>query len=143
MSDIRQSLEGLGLGQYADAFDENDIDARALRSLTDQDMKDIGVASLGHRRILLGAIDDISSAAPRDSAAALTLIPPLSLHPHLHDYWTVIRDFVPLFLVVLTVGHVAERRPIDPLPRALTKYDVIDEGRVLVVAAAYRHVLGN
>ena len=40
MSDIRQWLEELGLGQYADAFDENDINFGILPRLTSDDLKD-------------------------------------------------------------------------------------------------------
>ncbi|MCG8544889.1 MAG: AAA family ATPase [Alphaproteobacteria bacterium] len=53
---IRQWLEDLGLDQYADAFIANDVDLRALGYLTDDDLKELGV-SLGHRRLLLAAIN--------------------------------------------------------------------------------------
>ena len=39
--DIRQWLEGLGLGEYADAFEENLVDADVLPTLTGDDLKDI------------------------------------------------------------------------------------------------------
>lgn len=56
MSDeIRQWLEGLRLGQYAEAFKANDIDLRALAFVNDEDLRELGV-SLGHRRIMLAAI---------------------------------------------------------------------------------------
>ena len=57
-------LKGLDLGQYAQAFADNDIDLAVAATLTDADLKEIGVASLGHRRKLLAA------------AAALTAKPP-------------------------------------------------------------------
>jgi SAM domain (Sterile alpha motif) len=41
-----------GLDQYAQCFAENDISFCILSDLTDQDLKEIGVASLGHRRQL-------------------------------------------------------------------------------------------
>ena len=53
--DIARWLEGLGLGQYAQAFAENDIDLRALPHLSDDDLKELGL-SLGHRRILQGVL---------------------------------------------------------------------------------------
>jgi len=53
-------LEKLGLGQYAERFAENDISFGILPHLTDQDLKELGVASLGHRRQLLSAIADLS-----------------------------------------------------------------------------------
>ncbi len=53
MSDIRQWLEELGLGQYADAFEENEIERNILSDVTDQTLKDIGISVAGHRiRIL-------------------------------------------------------------------------------------------
>jgi class 3 adenylate cyclase/tetratricopeptide (TPR) repeat protein len=49
MSEIRKWLEAIGLGQYANAFETNDIDMDLLRHVDDQTLKDIGVASAGHR----------------------------------------------------------------------------------------------
>src|SRR5262245_7484527 len=54
--DVAKWLRGLGLGQYALAFRDNDIDGEALRRLTAEDLRDLGVASSGHRRRLLDAI---------------------------------------------------------------------------------------
>ena len=55
--DITQWLEELGLGRYAQAFAENDIDLRALSHLSDDDLNELGL-SLGHRRILQGALKE-------------------------------------------------------------------------------------
>ena len=55
MSDIRQWLGALGLTQYGDAFEANDIDLSLLPDLNDQVLKDIGVTSAGHRLRLLAA----------------------------------------------------------------------------------------
>src|SRR5262249_30976841 len=52
MQQIAAWLEKLGLGQYAQRFAENDISFGILPHLTDQDLKELGVASLGHRRTL-------------------------------------------------------------------------------------------
>ena len=49
-------LRWLGLDQYERAFRENDIEADLLRSLTAEDLREIGIASVGHRRRLLDAI---------------------------------------------------------------------------------------
>ena len=54
--DLEAWLRGLGLDQYARAFADNDIDAQTLRDLNGDDLKDIGVASVGHRKRLLAAI---------------------------------------------------------------------------------------
>jgi class 3 adenylate cyclase/tetratricopeptide (TPR) repeat protein len=49
-------LRGLGLGQYEQAFRDNDVDADLLPTLTAEDLRELGVASLGHRKRLLAAI---------------------------------------------------------------------------------------
>src|SRR6516165_4437212 len=80
MEQIVDWLEKLGLSEYAQRFAENGVGIAALRHLTNQDLKDIGVL-LGHRRIMLAAISDLARAAetaaqpvvgseatPRDSA---------------------------------------------------------------------------
>ncbi|HEY8521338.1 MAG TPA: adenylate/guanylate cyclase domain-containing protein [Gammaproteobacteria bacterium] len=54
--DVVAWLRELGLDVYAQAFVAHDIDATVLGSLTDADLKELGVASLGHRKRLLRAI---------------------------------------------------------------------------------------
>ena len=54
--DIVVWLRSLGLGKYEAAFRENDIDETVLPNLTAEDLKELGVASLGHRRKLLDGI---------------------------------------------------------------------------------------
>jgi class 3 adenylate cyclase/tetratricopeptide (TPR) repeat protein len=54
--DIPSWLRGLGLEQYEPAFRENDVDEDVLPRLTSEDLKELGVASIGHRRKLLDAI---------------------------------------------------------------------------------------
>ena len=74
MQQIADWLEKLGLGQYAQRFAENDITFAILPHLTDQDLKELGVTSLGHRRQLLLAIAEIRSVqkepAPPSAAPA-------------------------------------------------------------------------
>ena len=50
--DIVVWLRSLGLGQYEAVFRQNDIDETVLPNLTADDLKELGVASLGHRRML-------------------------------------------------------------------------------------------
>ena len=45
MQQIAEWLEKLGMSEYAQRFAENRIDVSVLRHLTDQDLKDIGVAA--------------------------------------------------------------------------------------------------
>ena len=74
MQEIADWLEKLGMSQYAQRFAENDIDVRALRYLTDQDLKDIGV-SLGHRRRMLAAISELAGAAAAPGPTTTTAAP--------------------------------------------------------------------
>ena len=62
MHQIADWLEKLGMPEYAQRFAENGITVQALRYLTDQDLKDIGVL-LGHRRIMLAAVDELVAPA--------------------------------------------------------------------------------
>ena len=68
-SDVSEWLEGLGLGRYADAFGENEIDLDALPYITEDDLKDIGIA-LGARRKLLAAIVELKPVAGQASEEA-------------------------------------------------------------------------
>jgi hypothetical protein len=49
-------LRGIGLEEYAPAFHDNRIDMRVLPKLTADDLKELGVTTIGDRRILLDAI---------------------------------------------------------------------------------------
>lgn len=62
--EITDWLRGLGLEQYAAAFRDNDIDDAVLRRLTAEDLRELGVASIGHRRRLLDAIAALGAPAP-------------------------------------------------------------------------------
>jgi predicted ATPase/class 3 adenylate cyclase len=57
---IRQWLEGLDLGRYADAFEANQLDMSHLVDLSEDDLKELGVAAMGHRKTLLRAIAAIA-----------------------------------------------------------------------------------
>ena len=69
MQQVVDWLEKLGLGQYAQRFAENDIDFALLTKLTDADLKELGVTSLGHRKKLLEAIAERKPAAPSPTPA--------------------------------------------------------------------------
>ena len=68
--DIAAWLRGLGLEQHQAAFRANEIDASVLPRLTAEDLKDLGVTLVGHRRRLLDAI-----AALGPEAAAVVDVP--------------------------------------------------------------------
>ena len=64
--DVAEWLQTLGCERYEAAFLENDVSADLLHSLTEQDLKDLGVTSVGHRRRMLEAIARLRA----DGAAA-------------------------------------------------------------------------
>ena len=72
--DVVVWLRSLGLGKYEAAFRENEITEKVLPNLTAEDLKELGVAALGHRRTLLDAI-----AALRNDASVQT--PPVTAAP--------------------------------------------------------------
>ena len=60
--DIAAWLRELGLEQYVQAFQDNEVDARSLPHLTAEDLKEIGVTAIGHRRLLLQSIADLQES---------------------------------------------------------------------------------
>ena len=72
--DVGGWLRRLGLEQYEASFRENKIDDTVLPRLTAEDLKDLGVGFVGHRRKLLDAI-----AALRAEASAPTRRYPMRL----------------------------------------------------------------
>ena len=61
MADLADWLAGLGLGKYAAAFAEQEIDFDLLPLLTEQDVKELGLP-IGPRRKLLEAIATLHGA---------------------------------------------------------------------------------
>ena len=78
--DIDGWLRGIGLAQYAEMFRANDIDIELLGRLTNDDLKEIGVASFGHRKKLLEAIPALAAAPEAPSP-----IPVATMEPKTQD----------------------------------------------------------
>ena len=71
--DVGGWLRGLGLGKYEAAFRDSAIDEQVLRHLTAEDLREIGVATVGDRRKLLAAIAAMTGATPPANAPATLL----------------------------------------------------------------------
>ncbi len=108
MQQIADWLQKLGLGQYAQGFADNDINFTILSDLSDQDLKELGVSSLGHRRQLLRAIAElnIQTSPPKLATAA-----PASVATQPHD--TAERRQVTVMFSDL-VGSTALSARMDP-----------------------------
>ena len=61
MSAVRNWLEGLGLGDYAEAFEAEKIGVEALAELTEADLKELGLP-IGPRRLALKAARALAAA---------------------------------------------------------------------------------
>ena len=94
--DIDGWLRRVGLAQYAEMFRANDIDAELLGRLTSDDLKDIGVASFGHRKKLLEAIAELGGVPappPQPLGAAWLTSAVLGADPRLYiDEWLKVKE---------------------------------------------------
>src|SRR5215831_17517877 len=109
--DIVVWLRSLGLGKYEAVFRENEIDETVLPNLTAEDLKELGVAALGHRRKLLDAIaalrnDGSGKATPAD-------VTPPSATPSAHPEDRAERRQVTVMFSDL-VGSTALSARMDP-----------------------------
>src|SRR5262252_5381836 len=68
--DIAAWLQGLGLERYVSAFRDNEIDWEVLPKLTSEDLREIGVVAIGHRRKLLDAIATLGAKVPAPAVTA-------------------------------------------------------------------------
>ena len=67
---VDEWLSQLGLGAYAQAFTENDIEFEVLSELSDDDLSQLGM-SLGHRRKFLKAVTELTGSVNRAAQKAL------------------------------------------------------------------------
>ena len=71
--DVVVWLRSLGLGQYEAVIRENEIDDTVLPSLTAEDLRELGVAALGHRRRLLDGNQNVNAMAATSRALAANI----------------------------------------------------------------------
>lgn len=77
--DVAVWPHSLGMERYEQAFRENAVDEHVLRSLTAGDLKEPGVASIGHRRKLLDALDELRTQTQTQTRAPIQ--PPAQTRP--------------------------------------------------------------
>ncbi|GAB5439481.1 adenylate/guanylate cyclase domain-containing protein [Falsiruegeria mediterranea] len=75
-TEIRIWLESMNLGQYADAFEENYVELADLPELSEDDLKELGMAAMGHRKGLIRAVaadrTDVASTSDQVPEAVQT-----------------------------------------------------------------------
>jgi SAM domain (Sterile alpha motif) len=79
--DLRGWLRSLGLERYEAAFRDNAIDEKVLPRLTAEDLKDLGVGLVGHRRMAIGSMSIRHCAATRTTPAQPQIKCDRSLNP--------------------------------------------------------------
>ena len=114
--DIARWLQGIGLEQYEAAFRENEIDGEVLPKLTAEDLKDIGVAIVGHRRKILSAIAELSNS----SAAAA--IPQPAAEPETATAVAERRQLTVMFCDLVDSTALSARMDPEDLREVITAY---------------------
>ena len=69
--EVAEWLRALGLEQYETAFRENGVRAEVLCHLTAEDLKELGVTAVGHRRELLIAIAKLNEQLDTDTVSSV------------------------------------------------------------------------
>ncbi|XP_038678241.1 protein bicaudal C homolog 1 isoform X2 [Scyliorhinus canicula] len=59
-SELPELFSKLGLGKYTDIFQQQEIDLQTFLTLTDQDLKELGITTFGARRKMLLAISELN-----------------------------------------------------------------------------------
>jgi class 3 adenylate cyclase len=72
MSEIRDWLESIGLGECGDAFEANKIDMDLLKQVDDQILKDIGVSAAGDRLRIRNAVAKLAAAPIAEASLGAT-----------------------------------------------------------------------
>ncbi|MEQ2263236.1 Protein bicaudal C 1-A [Xenotaenia resolanae] len=67
--DLPELLSQLGLIKYIDLFEQQEIDYQTFLTLSDEDLKEVGVSTFGARRKMLLAISDLNKSKRRLSDA--------------------------------------------------------------------------
>jgi len=75
--DVAAWLQSLALERYEPLFRENEIDWEVLPKLTSEDLKEIGIVAIGHRRKLLAAIAALGGEVPAATVTVVSAHPPV------------------------------------------------------------------
>src|SRR5215831_13156016 len=110
--DIEAWLRGLGLEQYVAAFRENNVEADVLLRLTPEDLKDIGVRSVGHRRKLLATTAELRSRSSPTSVESVDEPPHFIEHTLAARAGAERRQLTIMFIDL--VGSTALASRLDP-----------------------------
>src|ERR1700740_1658678 len=140
--DIELWLGGLGLAQYAQAFADNDIDAAMLSGLTDADLKELGVRSLGHRKRLLAAIAQMpASGADAPPVAQPALDKPVA--PAVSAPVEERRQVTVLFADLCGFTALSQTLDTEELPELMGRFPGLVDGIVLAYGGTIDKHIGD
>ena len=131
--DVPAWLEALGFGHYAPAFADNHIDGDLLDGLTADDLKDLGVASLGHRKRLLEAI-----AARRGTVAS-----PAAIVAPAADVAGERRQVTILFADLSGFTALSQTMDAEDLHDLLGRYAALADGIVVAYGGSVDKHIGD
>jgi class 3 adenylate cyclase len=126
-------LRALGLGQYEQAFRDNAIDAEVLRELTGDDLKDLGVSLVGHRRKLLAAIAALRGGAASSSSPSSRAepAPPVAPSPASRAHKAERRHLTVMFVDLVGSTALASRLDPEEMREVIGAYQDTIAGEVL------------
>jgi class 3 adenylate cyclase len=111
--DVASWVRSLGLERYQASFLENDVSSALLPNLTTDDLRELGVTSVGHRRQMLEAIAALRlEAAPAGDPVRFSPSPPASPTESLTETRGERRQLTVMFCDL--VGSTALGEKLDP-----------------------------
>ena len=114
---VREWLKQLGLGQYAETFEINEIATDQLSSLSDDELRVLGVAALGHRkRIRDSAARDFPTAAGLVTDPPADAVAPSLVQQPEHRQLTI------LFCDLVGSVELGERLDLEDYRELLTQF---------------------
>lgn len=130
MTDVGRFLADLGLAQYAQAFADNAIDGAVLRTLGADDLKELGVAPLGHRKRLLEAIAALDAADAKPSVAQ---------RPHEAER----RQLTVMFVDLVGSTELSARLDPEEMREILRRYQNVVTGEIARVGGHVAKLMGD
>jgi class 3 adenylate cyclase len=128
--DITAWLHSLGMQQYEAAFRDNAVDAAVLPELTVDDLKDLGVSLIGHRRKLLAAIAALRADLPAPAVAAASVDVPVQPEAERRQLSVMFCDLVGSTALSARLDPEDLREIIAAYHRAVTKIVAESDGFV-------------
>src|SRR6202140_3864497 len=125
--DLAVWLRSLGLEQYETDFRDNAIDSTVLPKLTAEDLKDLGVTAVGHRRKLLEAIAELRSDTKTETARSE---PPPTIAASANDTAAERRHVTVMFSDLVGSTALSGRMDPEDLREVISAYQKCVSGTV-------------